>query len=88
MCRVSCTRITRTPARSQRRTDSRLKFLGSIGVPYRVVKTMSEPDETSLAVSRAAARSFCRARRAAVQISGRGSTASDASVLATSEWIS
>ena len=41
--RASCAVIRRTPAAVQRVSNSRAKFLGSTGLPYRVVTTHFPP---------------------------------------------
>jgi hypothetical protein len=47
--------MVRTPAVRQRASHDRLKFRGSIGVPYRVVNTkLVEPCQAGPALSRAA----------------------------------
>lgn len=43
---------------AERSVNDRLKFLGSIGVPYRVVKTKSESDHSSPAACMAASCPF------------------------------
>lgn len=64
--------------------NDRLKFLGSIGVPYRVVKTKSEFDHSCPAAPLAVSCSFLRSWSAVTQICGSGSVADDASVFVSS----
>jgi hypothetical protein len=79
---VSWTLIRRTPAFRHRSSKLRLKFReGSIGVPCLVVKTRPVAVQSAPAVSLLVCCCFALSRSAVTQIPGRGSVASEASVL-------
>ena len=69
-----------TSAFAARAWKKHWKFRGSIGVPYRVVRTSPDPIQASPAANRERASVTLRWARARAQMSGSGSGASDDTV--------
>ncbi|MEU0521831.1 hypothetical protein [Streptosporangium sp. NPDC006007] len=86
VCRVSWTRIVGTPARRQWASKARLKLRGSIGVPFRVVKTRSESCHFSPAALQASSWMCRRCLSAVMHRPRSGSEAVESSVLVVYRW--